>query len=329
MTSTSTFTPDDLTAICGRAFPDCTDHTIRDIQPISSRQHEMIAFELEAAAPDGSPVYWPLVLRRYLSPLSWWRPDDRGKAQREATICRWLGEQGFPVPEVYLREFGPRGDVVLFRWLPGEELPVGGRPLQQAVQPVITAFAELLAELHRLRPPEAVQSVVPRVSVPGALANLAAIAALIDQPELAGAVEQAMALAYDVQEIGPVLLHGDYHLLNARLSGSEIVGLLDWEYSALGDPRWDVANAYMQLVDFGAAEAADRFLSVYLDRTGWQFEGPPLYNAVVPLQQWAISEWLVQRRSEDEASFALAQELINQRNAHRRRAEAALHWLDE
>ena len=317
----------DLTALCRRAFPDCENIAIDGVTAISSRQHEMTGFEMEATCA-GYAVTRRLVLRRYVSTLSWWRPDDHGKAQREASICRWLREQGFPVPEVYLREFGPDGDAVLFEWLPGEALAVGGRPLGEAVQPYIESFAALLAWLHQLEPPLDVQRVVPRVSLPGALANLAAVAALIGQAELAGAVEQAMELAYDMPEVGPVLVHGDFHLLNARLVGGEIAGLVDWEYAALGDPRWDVANAYMQLVDFGAAEAADRFLSAYLAGTGWQFEGPPLYNVVVPLQQWAISEWLVQRQQAGElADFALAQDLIARRDTHRHRAEMALGWL--
>ncbi|HOA24517.1 MAG TPA: aminoglycoside phosphotransferase family protein [Aggregatilineales bacterium] len=321
-------TQDRLMALCRRAFPDCVQHMIGETYPIASRQHEMIAFKWGGRTPDGRLHHAPLIMRRYISTLSWWRPDDRGKAQRETTICRWLHDEGFPVPQVYLREFGPRGDVVLFSWLPGQALPVGERPLREAVEPYIDAFALLLADLHRLEPPRDVQRVVPRVSLPGALANLAALAASIGTAELSQAVEMVMERAYDVPEVGPVLIHGDYHLLNARLQDGEIVGLVDWEYSALGDPRWDVANAYMQLVDFGAADAADRFLSIYLDASGWEFEGEPLYNIVVPLQQWALSEWLIQQQAAGEMpEFSLAQDLIALRDAYHHRAEMALQWL--
>lgn len=328
MTLSPTFTPEQLADFCRRAFPECAEPAISGASILPSRQHEMIAFEMTAARAEGGPVRKQLVLRRYVSTLSWWRPDDRGKAQREATICAWLHGLGLPAPDVYLREFGPWGDVVLFSRVAGRELLAQRASLSEVVGAHIDAFARLLARLHRLSPPEEVRRVVPSVSLPGALANLAAMAATIEQPELGRAIERVLELAYDVPEVGPVLVHGDYHLLNARFDGEAISGLLDWEYAALGDPRWDVANAYMQLVDFGAAEAADRFLSTYLAESGWEFEGAPLYNIAVPLQQWTVSEWLVQRQQRGDAlGFALAQELIDLRDAHRDRAAMALQWL--
>lgn len=324
-----TLSPDELAAICARAFPDRRRQNVVNVSSLESRQHEMIAFELWWVDEEGAFVSENLIVRRYVSTLSWWRPDDRGKAQREATVCRWLSAQGFPVPQVYAREVGPQGDVVLFSRLPGYGLSIGDRSLREAAQPYIRTFAGLLAHLHSLIPPDAVRQVVPQVTLPGALANLLAIAYQIDQPELHAAAERVMELAYDVPEAPPVLVHGDYHLLNALLRGNEIVGVVDWEYCALGDPRWDVASAYMQLVDFGAPEEADQFLSAYLDHSGRHFEGPPLYNVVAPLQQWAISEWLVQQQAAGELpGFALAQDLLDQRDTHRRRAQMAMQWLD-
>lgn len=319
--------PEDLAALCARAFPERAGQAVRQVQPLPSRQHEMTAFELWWES-DGTPRHERLIVRRYVSTLSWWRPDDRGKAQREMTVCRWLHGRGFPVPLVYTREFGLHGDLVLFERLPGQALALTGRPLREAVEPYIEPLAYLLASLHGQRPPDAVRRVVPQVTLPGALANLIAIAYQIGQEDLRQAAERLMAYAYDVQEVGPVLLHGDYHFLNVLLAEGQIVGVVDWEFSALGDPRWDVANAYMQLVDFGAADAADAFLNAYLAHSGRRFEGPPLYNAVASLQQWAISEWLVQQEAAGQPhGFALAQDLIAQRDIHRRRAEMALGWL--
>lgn len=316
-----------LTALCARTFPERAGQVVKHIQPLPSRQHEMTAFELWWEE-NGVPRHEGLIARRYVSTLSWWRPDDRGKAQREMTVCRWLHECAFPVPRVYTREFGMHGDIVLFERLPGQALAATGRPLREVVEPYVEPLARLLASLHGQRPPDAVRRVVPQVTLPGALADLMAIAYQIGQGDLREAAERLMAHAYDVQEVGPVLLHGDYHFLNVLLSEGQIVGVVDWEFSALGDPRWDVANAYMQLVDFGAADAADAFLNAYLVHSGRRFEGPPLYNAVAPLQQWAISEWLVQQEAAGEPhGFALAQDLIAQRDVHRRRAEMALRWL--
>jgi aminoglycoside phosphotransferase len=321
-------TPDDLIALCERTFPERASQQLEAMMPINSRQHEVVAFQLAWQTAEGKRSQ-ALIARRYISTISWWRPDDRGKAQREATVSRWLHRQNFPVPAVYAREIGVLGDVVLFAFLTGHDWTVYRRPFGEVVRPLAQDFARLLVRLHSLVPPEAVRSVVPEVTLPTALANLAALAQRIEQPELGEAVERVMLLAYDTPEAEPVLLHGDYHFSNALLYEGQICGIVDWEYCALGDPRWDVANAYMQLVDFDAADAAETFLATYLHDSERQFEGPPVYNVVAPLQQWAISEWLVQQEAAGQSlSFALARDLVAQRDVHRNRAQLALDRLD-
>jgi aminoglycoside phosphotransferase (APT) family kinase protein len=321
-------TPDDLAALCERTFPDRREQQLEAMMPINSRQHEVVAFQLRWKTAGGQRSE-ALIARRYISTISWWRPNDLGKAQREATVSRWLHEQGFPVPAVYAREIGVLGDVVLFALLAGHDWSVYRRSFRDVIHPLAGEFARLLAGLHSLNPPESVRSVVPTVTLPTALANLTALAQQIGLAELVEAVERTMTLAFNVPEAEPVLLHGDYHFSNALLYEGKIIGIVDWEYCALGDPRWDVANAYMQLVDFDAAKAAETFLETYLRHSGRQFEGPPVYNVVAPLQQWAISEWLVQQEADGHPlSFALAHDLIALRDVHRRRAQLAMRWLD-
>jgi aminoglycoside phosphotransferase (APT) family kinase protein len=328
MASLPGLTQRELAALCLRAFPDRPYQRIEAVQPLASRQHQMVAFRLRWSTVDGE-VEEPLIVRRYVSALSWWRPDDLGKAQREAAVVRWLHEQDFPVPQVYAREFGALGDVVLFSRLPGSDWSVTGLPFPETVRPYVGEFARLLARLHGLKPPEDVLSVAPTVTLPTALTNLMALALRMDQPDLTGAIERALTHAYDVPESERVLLHGDYHFSNALLDEGRISGIVDWEYCALGDPRWDVANAYTQLVDFDAASAADAFLSIYLQESGRIFSGPPLHTVVAPLQQWTISEWVVREQAEGHSlTFALAEDLVALRDVHRRRALSALGWLD-
>ncbi len=327
MASPPKLTKRDLATLCARTFPDRPHQHIGAVKPLPGRQHEMVAFRLRWHALD-SEHDESLVARRYISTLSWWRPDDLGKAQREATVTRWLHEQGFPVPAVYAREFGALGDVVLFSRLPGQDWSASKLPFPEVVHPHVDQFAELLAWLHSLNPPKAVREVVPRVTLPTALASLMALAAQIGLPELVGAIEQAMQHAYDLSETEAVLLHGDYHFSNTLLFDGRISGIVDWEYCALGDPRWDIANAYSQLVDFDAASAADRFLDTYLCASGRAFGGPPLYVIVAALQQWTISEWVVKQQTGGHSpAFAMAQTLVDLRDVHRRRALVALEQL--
>jgi aminoglycoside phosphotransferase (APT) family kinase protein len=220
------------------------------------------------------------------------------------------------------------GDVVLFSRVPGEDWAASGLPFSNVVRPHVDQFAKLLAFLHSVQPTNEILSVIPRVTLINALANLTALAIQIGQPELRQAVDQAMTHAYLVDEVAPVLLHGDYHFSNALVFDGRISGIIDWEYAALGDPRWDVANAYSQLVDFDAATAADDFLAAYLRYSGRVFSGPPVFMMVAPLQQWTISEWLVKEQAAGRfPTYALGQDLISLRDVHRQRARTALQRL--
>lgn len=289
----------------------------------------MTSFELWWYTDDGITKQEKLVARRYVSTLSWWRSDDLGKAQREFALMRWLYEMDFPVPQVYTREFGANGDVALFAFLEGYDLSFGTVSLINLITPYVPDVARLLARLHNLEPSKDVLNALPKITLSYVLANLAALASQLDIPELSDAIDKTMGRAFDVEEKETVILHGDFHFLNLLLHKEEIAGLIDWEYSALGDPRWDVANIYMQLVDFGAADAAAQFLDIYTEETGRMFDGPPLYNIMAPLQQWTISEWLVQQQEQNQKpAFKMADEMIDQRDVHRRRARMALSLLD-
>ena len=329
MSQTVSLSERDLEAICLRAFPDRPQQQIAAITHFPSRQHEVVSFHLSWIADEGAQDE-ELIARRYVSTLSWWRPDDLAKAQRETTVTRWLFDQGFPVPKVYAREFGALGDVALFSRLPGEDWSETGLSFPEVVRPHVDRFAQLLAWLHSLIPPPEIFNVTPDVTLTAALANLMAMAIKIRMPELIQIVDAVLSKSYRVTETDRVLLHGDYHFSNALLEEGKISGIIDWEYAARGDPRWDVANAYSQLVDFDAANAADEFLAAYLYYSSREFSGPPLHMIVAPLQHWTIAEWLIKQRDEGKApTFALAQDLIEMRDVHRHRTEMALQWLDE
>lgn len=319
----------DLVGLCKRAFPDRANQRITDVDHLPSRQHEMLAFGMHWSTPPGESTE-NLIARRYISTLSWWRPDDLGKAQRESTVTSWLYTQGFPVPKVYTREFGALGDIILFSRLPGQDWRGTEGSFSEVVRPHIDRFAELLALLHSFEPAQGVLDVIPSVTLPSAVANLMGLAVHIGDRHLIDSVNSVQRHAYAVIETERVVLHGDYHFSNALLLDGQISGIVDWEYCALGDPRWDIANAYNQLVDFDAASAADEFLNAYLRYSGRKFDESPLYMVVVPLQQWMLSEWLIKEQNEGRApGFAMAQSLIEMRDVHRRRARRALEWLNQ
>lgn len=323
----STLTQETLAGLCARAFPERFDQRIVEVAPVTSRQHEMLRFELEWEGLMGRQRQ-ALIARRYLSTLSWWRADDHGKAQREYSVSRWLNALSFPAPMAYLRQFDARGDVVLFEMMPGQDWSAVGSSFREVIEAYASRFGRLLARLHSIPPPPDIRAVLPTVTLSSAIANLSALAERIGLPELRSAVQDAISPAFSAMEMSPVLLHGDYHLSNTLLKDGEISGVIDWEFCAVGDPRWDVSTAYMQMVDFEAAGAADSFLNAYVEASGRQFTGPPIHNLISALQQWAVSEWIVRQQEVGKShEYALADYLASIRDVHRQRAARLLRWL--
>ena len=61
-----------------------------------------------------------------------------------------------------------------------------------------------------------------------------------------------------------VFLHGDFWLGNILWSGNEIVGVVDWDYAAIGDPLSDLAVSSLEMrYEFGK-EGMNQFCEAYL-----------------------------------------------------------------
>jgi aminoglycoside phosphotransferase (APT) family kinase protein len=65
-----------------------------------------------------------------------------------------------------------------------------------------------------------------------------------------------------------VLVHRDYHPGNVLWSGAAISAVVDWSSASIGAPEVDVAHCRANLGHAFGIDAADRFLAVYLERTG-------------------------------------------------------------
>lgn len=316
-----------LEDLCQRAFPHREEQQIRDVQYMGAWQHEMTTFSLDWLEGDD----WlseDLIMRRFKSELSWWNVDDKKKAKREVTVMRWLHEVGVPVPGVHVTENGPIGDVMLEQRLPGLIWFDLSPDFEMAITPYVEEYARLLALVHSQETPAAVQEVVPHITLMSVLETLHGWAKRANDGAILRVIDRVAREAMHVQELMPVTLHGDYHFANVLLHNNRITGIIDWEFSAFGDPRWDVVAAYQLLVEFEAANAASRFLDVYVSESGITFDGPPIWNVVIPLQAWALSAWL---RAEvidgRNFGFRMAEVLGDQYEDREARAMAALSYL--
>ena len=95
----------------------------------------------------------------------------------------------------------------------------------------------------------------------------------------------------------PALLHGDCHAGNFLSDGRRIVAVLDWESSALGDPRVDLAAMDACLRCWNSEELADTFLLEYEKAAGWTTGDLRPWKDFLDLRDAAVTSW-VERRIE-------------------------------
>jgi aminoglycoside phosphotransferase (APT) family kinase protein len=131
-----------------------------------------------------------------------------------------------------------------------------------------------------------------------------------DLPELDDLTRRLIAAAPEQRELS--LVHGDFHLRNAIMSRGtgEVIGVLDWELSTLGDPLADMGTmlAYWpapgeDIGDFAASTLGgfpDRaeLARIYLEQTGRDPQALKYWH-VLGLWKIAIIAERVMRRAMD------------------------------
>jgi aminoglycoside phosphotransferase (APT) family kinase protein len=92
------------------------------------------------------------------------------------------------------------------------------------------------------------------------------------------------------QHNASVLLHGDFWPGNVLFRDGQLVAVLDWEDTALGDPLCDVAIARLDLLWAFGIDAMYEFTHYYRSQTDWDWSCMPhwdLYAALRPVSQLA------------------------------------------
>ena len=94
------------------------------------------------------------------------------------------------------------------------------------------------------------------------------------------------------QENISVLLHGDFWPGNILWRNGQLVGVIDWEDAALGDPLADLAHSRLEILWAFGINAMQSFTHHYQSMTTIDFINLPywdLYAALRPISQ--IGEW--------------------------------------
>jgi aminoglycoside phosphotransferase (APT) family kinase protein len=292
----------ELRDLCLHSFPERLDQRLSQIESITTGRHPALAFSL-SWRKGVRPRVERLLLQRYADDWTWWVAQDGQKAQREWTVMRWLYGYGLPAPKTYaLSDQGADSFLLLERLAgqaitlrpdervasvhePGHDSPVNRAAAARSRH--VDALGALLAQLHRQSVPDSVREVLPRIDVQEQMEQIARIA---QQQKDAALMEAIGELSPDQVEVyPPCVLHGDPQLASIKCDARGITAWLNWENSAIGDPRWDVASVINELQSSQRHSWADRFYETYSERAGIRLHNMAYWQALVAIQRWAIT----------------------------------------
>ena len=291
----------ELRDLCLRSFPERLDQRLSQVEPVTTGRHPALAFSLSWR--EGiRPRVERLLLQHYADDWTWWAVQDGHKAQREWTVIRWLYAHGLPAPKTYALADQGLDSFLLMERPAGQEIAL--RSIEQATEarepdhraPVIRAttvrqqhvdaLAALLAQLHRQIAPDSVREVLPRIEVQDQLEQAAQFAQQQEDSTLMEAIDE---LSQDQMEAyPPCVLHGDPQFASLKCDARGITAWLDWQNSAMGDPRWDVASVANELQSSQEHSWADRFCEAYAERANIQLHDMAYWQALAAIQRWAI-----------------------------------------
>ncbi|HEY6285766.1 MAG TPA: phosphotransferase [Ktedonobacteraceae bacterium] len=115
----------------------------------------------------------------------------------------------------------------------------------------------------------------------------------LDEGRIRDALETVWPLA---QRNTSVLLHGDFWPGNILWRDGQLVGVIDWEDAALGDPLADVANSRLEILWAFGIDAMQGFTHHYQSMTTIDFTNLPYWDlcaALRPISQiagWDLDE---------------------------------------
>ena len=118
------------------------------------------------------------------------------------------------------------------------------------------------------------------------------------------------------QQNRSVLLHGDFWPGNILWRDGQIVGVIDWEDAALGDPLADVANSRLELLWAFGIEAMQRFTHHYQSLAGIDFANLPYWELYAALRRISqIAEWgldeITEKTMRERLRWFIAQAFMN------------------
>lgn len=288
---------DALIGVCRGVFPDADLH-IAGIEPKMHRvfAHQEYAFRLESLDAETS-----MHLRLHHGFFSYWDGSEPLKITKEFSALRHVYQSGLAVPFPYTysparRPFG-RPFLLMdacdgYYWWEKEE------SLSCMQEHVVDALAAWLAQLHTQVKPS--HPLIPPVYASDLFNKIQPRIAPLDDSELIACFDECRRQMEDLNALPFVMLHGRLDLDCLLINRGQVRCVTNWEHSAIGDPRWDIAYTSLSLQHSNDRTLANYFISRYVQDMGMSMEDMAFWEGMVALRAYALARWL---RSLDSKGF--------------------------
>ncbi len=226
-------------------------------------------------------------------------PNDLGRnpkiAADEFRLLQRLHLAGLPVPRPYHAdesgEFFPTPCIVV-------EYIEGATDLAPREPTLFTRqFAEQLVRIHGLDASGLIFLPNEDKRIAGWIANRPTEP---DESLNEGRIRAILQSAWPLPHPNaPALLHGDYWPGNVLWRNGELVGIIDWEDAALGDPLSDLASSRLEIFWACGAEAMEQYTEYYRSLTSSDLSDLPYWDLYRGLRSaTAISGWGLEKEAE-------------------------------
>ncbi len=260
---------------------------VRDVSPTHSWEYDTITYT--SLWPDGQAL--PLTLRSYRSNLTCWQTHSPQKVAAVWAVLRRLRLDSFPAPRPLAKGKLGQTEYLIWQMLPGKRLLPASPGAMDMAQEIIPQLAELLARLHALDHNGLNDAPLYQATVAGTLVRMLLWSREMGNATLRQMIARLKPEVAKIQSRPHRLIHGNPQLHHVTVHEGKLIGLLNWEQAAIGDPRWDVMTAAHGLRKYSPA-LADQLVNWYETFTGKRIDNRPFWYALVSVRLWALKSWV-------------------------------------
>ena len=159
-------------------------------------------------------------------------------------------------------------------------------------------FATQLSRIHQIDGSTLDVSFLPKIENRYAQ-KLRERPAQVDESTDEGRVWVALEAVRPIPQRNPsVLLHGDFWPGNLLWRDGQLVGVIDWEDAAIGDPLADVANSQLEILWAFGIDAMQRFTEHYQALTALDYTNLPYWELCAALRLAQFANWAADASAE-------------------------------